>query len=253
MDEQILKRLETLEAQISRQNARDEITNLFAAYQSEFSAQVGDALVDKYWSSREDITIELGASGIYMGHRGIPTYYQKDRIPGNYTVYTLSSPCIEIAGDGLTARGLWTSVGMETESGDLGPQPPLDFEGRKLFSCVTEDGKKYRAEWIWQRFGVDFILEDGTWRIWHLHAYEIMRCPFDRDWVRYSTERFSTDGLRIDAQFKSNIPFPPGVPPENNAFLGTTFHWQYKPDALAPEFPKAPVPYVSFDETEDKF
>ncbi len=245
MDE-ILARLEALERTCAASRDRDAIENLFSAYQSAFTAVEGDAIVQRFWADRKDISLEIGASGVYEGSRGVSSYYQKDRLPGDLTVYTLSSPCIEIAGDGQSARGLWTSSGIETSAGDFSPQPPQGLEARALLTSVTADGRQYKAEWIWQKFAVDFIRQADGWRIWHLHACELMRCPFDQDWVRFSLQRFATDGLRIDAQFTSNIPFPPGVPPENNATRATTFHWQYQPGALPQLAPKPPEPYEAF-------
>jgi hypothetical protein len=56
----------------------------------------------------------------------------------------LTTPVIEIAGDGETARAVWTSPGLE------GTEP------------------------AWVKFGCDFKKQDGEWKIWHLHVYGLV-------------------------------------------------------------------------------
>jgi hypothetical protein len=56
----------------------------------------------------------------------------------------LTTPVIEIAGDGETARAVWISPGLE------GTDP------------------------AWMKFGCDFKKQEGEWKIWHLHVYGLM-------------------------------------------------------------------------------
>jgi hypothetical protein len=53
----------------------------------------------------------------------------------------LTTPVIEVAGDGETARAAWICPGME------GMTP------------------------VWVKYGCDFKKQDGEWKIWHLHVY----------------------------------------------------------------------------------
>jgi hypothetical protein len=53
----------------------------------------------------------------------------------------LTTPVIEVAGDGETARAVWVCPGME------GMTP------------------------AWMKYGCDFKKQDGEWKIWHLHVY----------------------------------------------------------------------------------
>jgi hypothetical protein len=64
-----------------------------------------------------------------------------------YVMHTQETPVIEVAQDGKTAKGLWYSIGQ-------GVRP------------VGTTGKS--TEWMWEKYAVDFIKEDGKWKMWHL-------------------------------------------------------------------------------------
>jgi hypothetical protein len=68
-----------------------------------------------------------------------------------YVMHTQETPVIEVAGDGKTAKGLWYSIG-------IGVRPNV-----KSDSTYTKS-----TEWMWEKYAVDFIREDGKWKIWHL-------------------------------------------------------------------------------------
>ena len=65
---------------------------------------------------------------------------------GQLLLHVTTTGIIEIAEDGLTARGYWYSPGMIREVGQSGNS-------------------------IWEAYGVDFIKENGVWKMWHLHMY----------------------------------------------------------------------------------
>lgn len=66
----------------------------------------------------------------------------------------LTTPLIEVAADGKTAKGMWYSIGQNTEI------------------VSTGDAK---AMWIAFRMGADFVKEDGQWKLWHLvEIYDVV-------------------------------------------------------------------------------
>lgn len=64
---------------------------------------------------------------------------------GSNTVLTMTTPIIEVAFDGQTAKGMWYVFGETTEVYSKGP----------------------KAAWNFGKCAVDFIKEDGEWKIWH--------------------------------------------------------------------------------------
>ena len=73
------------------------------------------------------------------------TYIEGD-LKGNMNLHTLTTPVIEVADDGKTAKGLWISPGVEC------PRVPLF-------------GGEHQAAWCWIKYGVDFAKEDGKWKV----------------------------------------------------------------------------------------
>lgn len=127
----------------------------------------------------------------------------------------------------------------ETDGGDLGPVPPADSDTRRvLLSSMAEDENRYRAEILLQNYDVDFVLEEGAWKICRLHVREYFRCPFDKDWVRYARERFVTDGMWLESLFESPMPLPQESHGENLPSGSSTSHWQYVPDRLPGTLPE---------------
>lgn len=246
--EELRGEIRMLREECGRNCDRQLIENLVARYQYYYAAGLGERIVDELWA-REVPTVsnEFGASGVYRGIRKVKTYYQKDIVPGRFNMHTMTTPAIEIAGDRKTAKGVWMSIGVETDAGDLGPEPVAGYEQRLLLSSVTTDGKRFKAEWIWQKFEIEFIRETAGWKIWHLHAYDVFRCPYDESWVTYAEKRFRTDGLGIEAIYTKNVPYGPDEPPENNADVPTTTHWQYTVDAVPVLAPEPPEPYETMD------
>jgi hypothetical protein len=71
-----------------------------------------------------------------------------------YEMNFLTTPVIEIAGDGKTAKGIWYSPGVN------------------IVGSVIEDGKtSMRGDWRMTKYGVDFVKEDGKWKIWNIRIY----------------------------------------------------------------------------------
>lgn len=68
-----------------------------------------------------------------------------------YVMHTQETPVIEVAGDGKTAKMLCYSIGLSVRGS-------VDSSGSESTSTM----------WMWEKYAVDFIKEDGEWKIWHL-------------------------------------------------------------------------------------
>lgn len=65
---------------------------------------------------------------------------------GQLLLHVTTTALIEVAEDGQTAKCFWYSPGMICESGQSGNT-------------------------IWEAYGVDFVKENGEWKMWHLHMF----------------------------------------------------------------------------------
>jgi len=108
----------------------------------------------------------------------------------------LTTPVIEIAKDCETARAVWICPGME------GMQP------------------------AWVKYACDFKIQDGEWKIWHLHVYGILT------------------GMEAKESFTPNTTASKGAdkPP--------TTSWEYSNAAkYIPYEPEPPQPYDTWSDT----
>jgi hypothetical protein len=77
-----------------------------------------------------------------------------------YAMHTTTTPIIEIAGDGKTAKGIWYSPGLG------------------LSARINGTNVSYGGTFFWEKYGADFIKENGVWKIWHLQMWYDWTPPF---------------------------------------------------------------------------
>lgn len=135
---------------------------------------------------------------------------------GNLVCANLSTPLIELAEDGQSAKGLWYVRGTDLGFGPTGPES-WHFMGR---------------------VAVDFLPEDGAWKIWHLLYAEDLRSPTGRSWAEPAPE------LPADPRFAALADFR--FPAPN---VQTTLHERYHDRRQLKPFPRLPEPYTTFAET----
>ena len=121
-------------------------------------------------------------------------------------MHYLTNQVLEIAGDGVTAKGVWFSPG--------------------ILSTVI-DGKP-QASWAYRKYGVDFVKEDGVWKFWHLHVYNVFTTPFEKNWTETKENNTTATG-------------------EYGPDRGPTYSWRYSPELFTEPVPKPPQPYYTFN------
>ena len=88
------------------------------------------------------------------------------------------------------------------------------------------------AIWAWGELAVDFIQEEGAWKIWHLHYFRYMKCDYKKGWV--------DDTSMIN---RPNIPLNPLAD-------ASTYHNPYSPSAIRDGIPCAPKPYQTYTDAD---
>lgn len=92
---------------------------------------------------------------------------------GSNTVLNFTTPLIEVAFDGQTAKGMWYVYGSTTEVYSTGP----------------------KAAWNFGRCAVDFVKEDGVWKIWHMTMFTDIQCPVGGNWGK--DKMYPHEGVEI--------------------------------------------------------
>lgn len=104
------------------------------------------------------------------------------------SVHTLVTDVIEVAEDGMSARGSFITPGV-------------------IHSCLTPEKEKY-CHILWERYGTDFVCEDGKWL--YLHEQVCPDIPARLDIVNWAAEEYA----RITAPVVTEKPAPVlGTPP----------------------------------------
>lgn len=206
---------EALKHEIQLLKDKNEVANLFGRYQYNHAAIMDEVSLKTLWAQEtEDVTAEFGNSGVFVGLENIARYFEvrAGREPGKMICHAITTPVIEVAQDGKTAKGVWIATGHVTTN--LNP------------------------EWVWQRYAIDFVKESTGWKIWHFHSYELFRSPYYEDWVSYAAKRDAKELTASNEQLEQ----PPYQRP-------STGYWRYSPTAITEAKPVPPEPYETFADT----
>src|SRR5690606_19016919 len=110
----------------------------------------------------DDVSVEFSDSGIYRGRDSVRRLYEAfdatKRIPGFFILHMTVNPYIEIAADGRSARSHWLSPGAT--------------------------GSNTSAGWVWGPYYIDYVKENGEWRIQHSNLAPVFRTTFETSWAQ---------------------------------------------------------------------
>ncbi len=203
--------------------------------------------VEALWTHRFDTSLG-GNDGFYLGYESILKNYveayeqgakaeldvlcavdpaashAEDNLgAGSLVMHCLTTPLIEVADDRNTAKAMWYSPGHINR---LGP-----------------DGKPV-SMWAYQRYGVDFIREEGEWKIWHLFAGVDFHLPAGEHLMRRSPS--------VAKGNAAEIPVALSGMPRAEDFVGdydVSVPKLYSIDYGWSSYPPMPEPYDTFANT----
>lgn len=204
--------------EIERLQAVNEIQNLMSKYEYLHATNRHREVMGLYAKNAPDVRISMKEMGYWQGpdapRRAWGDLERMTQNPvGILAVHPTTTPVIVVAADGKTARGVWIGTG--------------------LVAMVDEKTGKPRCMWEWDRYGVDFVKEDGQWKFWHFHVYTIFHSDWDENWE----EQFKRESPKPDFPDE----FKPDGPPIDS--------YPYRPDTVVPNIPAPPEPYETWDET----
>lgn len=241
-----IARLESLLARAENEAARarawGEVENLFSRYMYLHNAYRDEEIID-LWVKKgtPGIHAQYTNAGVYTTWESVTTYHRGRPSPvGKLLFHYTTTPVIEVAEDGQTAKGVWIMAGLE--SGLTDPEVAAgmpDF----MYSPGEVRGKKVWAHWVWCKYALDFLKQDGEWRIWHFRCYEVARAPFEENWISFAEKNavaFDLDLMYFGDDGKPVFMPPPDEPAKHLAS-------PYRPDQIQTLDPRPPEPYTTFD------
>lgn len=235
----------TAEALVSQWEDARAIENLMGRRSFQGMLQGDDFVWEHFWCKNASEPCLGFNNGYYKGYQAISGYFSAlrqlntlkasliakafpeklgakapDEIygAGSLSVDSLSTPVIELAADGQTAKGLW-------------------YQGGGGFELTVRGPKAY---WNWGRIAVDFIKEDGEWKIWHLLIVTDIKCETGSSWVNGNPAPMGEALL----EYKVLANF---IMPEPNVPMTVYENW-HKKRPLKP-FPPVPSRYEKFADT----
>jgi hypothetical protein len=131
-----------------------EIQNVASMHEYYHNVLAHGQEVEAIWAKKTPDLMWTNNNDKYIGADFIKFYVDvakamsKD-LSGMLAYHMLTTPVIVVAGDGKTAKAVWMSFGEI--SGNM--------------------GGKGTAMWTQEKYGMDFVKEDGKWKIWHLRTY----------------------------------------------------------------------------------
>jgi hypothetical protein len=146
-----------------------ECENLMGRYEYFHTAHLHRKTADLFALDADDLWVEVVGMGVFTGRRGVEAFFDEwhrslDGDPrGSLNIHTLTTPVIEVARDGKTAKAVWMSPGLETRT------------SRRKGGLA--------ALWNWGKYAVDFLKVDGKWYFWHFTITNDILCHYDTSWV----------------------------------------------------------------------
>lgn len=220
---------------------RREIANLAGKFVTSLLLKQEATIFRRFWSQAPDVCLSFNA-GSYLGPEALRAYYEqevkntaaqsqmlRELFPeplsalseeelfgvGQMRGLPITTPVIEIAADGQTAKGLWHIQGAENGLTVYGPL----------------------SRWTLGFLAIDFRKEEGEWKLWHvLHAEDVV-APMGESWLKPKPREPLADFAAI-AELK---PLPFTHIREN--------YRPYAPDRPFTAPPALPEPYERFSQT----
>lgn len=135
-----------------RANDIADCNNLMGMHVWYHGAFMNDVELEKCWVTTPEYTdtaVWAQNANYWIGMDNIKAYYgpttPREQTKGGFQFHATTTGVVEIAEDRKTAKGVWYTPGA------IG-------QGRNL-------------QGMWERYGIDFVNENGVWKIWHLHVY----------------------------------------------------------------------------------
>lgn len=224
--EEFAERLRALELDIERQKAYKACIDLMGKYQVYHHPITAPGKKNIFAFSMPDVCIDgvtrrIGKDAI-MDLQKLLTTSPVNGVMWNHQIDT---PIVEVAGDCQTARGLFSSIATEVNRDIIG------------------DGKQH-AFWSCGKYTVDFIKENGEWKIWHMRRWQLFKTDFYKSWTD------DMDGHTTPWAGQKDVEKMVAGSKGGEA-LPKLFTEGYKPEKVMPCVPWFPEPYDTWHDGDE--
>jgi hypothetical protein len=168
--------LEELNKKVQYLADMEEIKQLQNRYQYWLFKQDWEKVVERCFVTKTPgARMEASDSGVFKEIEGIKRFFLDHMArlsfkKGFFTMHMAVDPVIEIAKNGQSAKGIWFTPGCFGAAG-------------------AEDC------WVWGIYMIDYIKEDGAWKLWHVIMTPFFRTPYHKGWSEVPISASVRDGL----------------------------------------------------------
>lgn len=239
------ERLASTELQATRANDRGAVENVFSRYMHLHNAYEDERIIDELWVKKgtPGVRSQYNNTGVYTEWETVMDYHRGRPKPiGKLLMHYTTTPVIEVSADGTNAKGMWLMAGIES---GLTDKAEAEHAPAFLFSKDEVDGRKVWAHWVWAKYGLDFLKQDGEWRILTFRCFEVARAPYDENWISFAThDRDEFDGKLM---YFGDDGKPVFLPPVEGPCV--TPSYVYHIDTAQQLVPDPPRPYTTWEDT----
>ena len=238
-------RLAEAEHRAARAEARGEVENLFSNYMHLHNGYEDEKIIPLWVKpGTPGMRAQYSNKGVYTSWESITAYHRGRPSPvGKLLLHYTTTPSIQVAADGRSARGIWIVAGVE--SGLTDPAQAADAPAF-LYERDLVNGQKVWAHWVAMKYALSFLRQDGQWRIWRFRCYEVYRAPSGRNWIDFAA---CTEAVPDFQRFHENLAYfghdgkPVWMPEADGP--PETLHCAYRTDTAQAVEPRPPARYES--------
>jgi hypothetical protein len=213
------KTIQGLKHEMERLQAVNEIQNLMSKYEYLHMTNRHLEVVELYAKKTPGVKICLKDLGFWEGPNAARRAWSllqrmNEKSPvGHMGIHPTTTSVIEVSKDSRTAKAVWLGTGIVARKNMETGAPEALFE--------------------WDRYGVDFVKEDGKWKFWHFHLYGLFKSNLDESWAQ---------------QFVKGQEMPP-IPEDLKPDGPAVDEYPYHPDTPSQLIPLPPEPFDTFGGT----
>lgn len=189
----------------------------------------------KYYGEGHDVTGEYLRQQIIEAHPELKDELMDPSVDVRRLVempmHTLTTSIVEVAEDGMSAKGLWYTPG---------------YALRRNYMEGTAS-----ACWMWEKYGADFVWENGQWKFLHIQIGMDIMANYGESWADPKPPRAPApkkepekdkDGkeLKKAPSMGGGLSQPPDGPGKYTIYSRTR---------VPMEYPQIPEPYETLSET----
>jgi len=220
-------------------NRIEELSNIWVKEDGEHAKTATFTTPDGVWEGMDVIKVYYGNPKTKDSKQTLKDMNKKEPwepVKGQLGINMNTTPIIEVAGDGKTARGVWFSPGIV-----------MNYTGKK-----DKDGNEFaQGTYYFEKYGADFVKEDGEWKIWHIQMYRDFTPSVGSEskWTtpgaaqQSGTAQKATDKKDLEAQSSGETSLPKATRENPDPYE------QWSPTRENKIRPELPEPYYTFDET----